>query len=203
MALTRTIPPDGYPVTLEEIKAHVNAADFADDDQKLQTYLAEETAHLDGWSGELNRALKPQTWLLVLDAFPDGAIQLPLGPTLSVESVDYDDADGLEQTVSPSDYVVDTVTDSGWIVPVAGFSWPETVDRVNAVRVTYVCGYEDVPDTSSGAPSGAIVSTVPDYIKAAIKLRVGARYAQREDHSEAKDSAADRLLRGRRPLIIA
>lgn len=203
MALKLITPPDGYPVTLEEIKDHCNATEFTDDDAKLERYLAEETANLDGWWGHLNKALKPQTWQLSLDEFPAGPIQLPLGPTIEVLSVVYDDEDGNEQTVPPGDYVVDLVTDNGWIAPVADTDWPATIERVNAVRVLYIAGYPDVEDNSSGAPSGATISSVPDYIKAAIKLRVASRYAGREDYSEPKDSASERLLRGRTPLIIA
>jgi len=203
MALTRITPPDGYPVTLAEVKFHVHAEDFTDDDATLLRLIAEETDHLDGWWGILNKALKPQAWELRLDAFPSGSIQIPLGPLISVTSVKYDDADGNEQTVAPADYFVDTVTENGWIVPVAEFSWPETIDAANAVRILFEAGYPDEPDTSSGAESGALISTVPASIKGAIILRVAARYEKREDDAQPETTAADRLVNPHRPLLLA
>lgn len=202
MALKRITPPDGYPVTLEEVKLHVHAEDFTDDDATLQRLISEETDHLDGWWGILNRALKPQTWELTLDEFPE-TIQIPLGPLISVTSIKYDDEDGNEQTIDPADYVVDTVVRPGWVVPVAAFEWPTPLDAINAVRVLFVAGYEDEPDTSSGAASGAVISTVPPSIKAAIIVRVAARYEVRENDEEPKESAADRLVNPHRPLLLA
>ena len=202
MALKRITPPDGYPVTLAEVKLHVHAEDFTDDDVTLLRLISEETDHLDGWWGILNKALKPQTWELTLDEFPE-TIQIPLGPVISVTSIKYDDVDGNEQTIGPANYVVDTVVRPGWVVPVAGFEWPELLDRINAVRVLFEAGYPDEPDTSSGAESGAVVSTVPPSIKAAIILRVAARYEKREDDEQPSETAADRLQNPHRPLLLA
>lgn len=207
MALKLITPPDGYPVTLEEVKDQLRI-EHTDDDAKLLRLIERETEHLDGWLGVLNQALKPQTWQLSLDEFPDGAIQLPLGPVISITSIAYDDTDGNEQTVDPADYVVDPVVAPGWVVAVADFDWPATLDRVNAVRVLYVAGYPDEDDNSSGAESGAIISSVPASIKGAIILRVGAGLEALENAEEPEDrhygkSAADRLLRGRLPLLIA
>lgn len=202
MALKRITPPDGYPVTLAEVKAHVRTEEFTDDDAALERLISEETDHLDGWQGILGKALKPQTWELSLDQFPCGAIQIPLGPLIEVTSVKYDDEDGNEQTVSPSDFVVDTVVDSGWVVPVVDFTWPRTLDRVNAVRVEFVAGYPDEEDTSSGAASGATITTVPASIRAAIILRVAARYEKRENDAEPENTAAERLQNPHRQLLI-
>jgi uncharacterized phiE125 gp8 family phage protein len=206
VALTLVTPPDGYPVTLDEVKDQLRI-EHTDDDAKLMRLIARETEHLDGWWGLLNKALKPQTWELSLDAFPAGAIQIPLGPLIEVLSVMYDDADGNEQTLPPANYVVDTAVENGWVVPIAGEDWPATLDRVNAVRVLYIAGWPDVPDNSSGAESGAMISTVPDPIKGAIMLRVGAGLEHLENVEEPEDrhygkSAADRLLRGRMPLLL-
>jgi uncharacterized phiE125 gp8 family phage protein len=133
------ITPPASPITLVEAKAHLRV-DHADDDTLIGGLIGAAVAYLDGWSGVLGRALEEQTWEIGLDVFPCKEIRLPLGPLVSVTSVKYTDPAGLEQTVDPADYEVDARPVEGWIVPAADFSWPATMDTINAVRVRWVAG---------------------------------------------------------------
>ena len=72
------------------------------------------------------------------------------------------------------------------MVPVYAGVWPATRGEINAVRVRYVAGYSDA-------------ASVPESIKAWIKLQVGAMYENRESEVVEKGAAitlgfADRLL---------
>jgi uncharacterized phiE125 gp8 family phage protein len=171
---------------LVEAKAHLNV-DYADDDTLIQAMIDAATAHCDGPGGFLGRAIVEQTWELVLDEFPENEIRIPLPPLIAVQSVKYDDGDGVEQTISSGDYTVDTASEPGWVLPEASGTWPATFDGINAVRIRYRAGY----------------LTVPSDIKAAILLYVGSLYANREVEMVGATVApmpwsAEQLLRRKR-----
>jgi uncharacterized phiE125 gp8 family phage protein len=169
MAVRIITPPTEYPLTLAEVKAHLRV-DHTDEDTMITAYLAAATAHAEKFLG---RALMTQTLELVLDSFYDPQIMIPMPPLQSVVSVLYDDGAGDEQTlVLNTDYVVDTASQPGWVVAVAG-TWPTTIDTVNSVRIRYIAGYVN---TNDSPPSAA----VPFDIKAAILLLVGSLYGNRE-----------------------
>ena len=133
-------------VTTAEIKKHVRAEYFTDDDAYLEACIAAATDHVDGKDGWLGRALGTQTWDLVLDEFPCEGIRIPLPPLQSVTYLRYVSPDtGLEVTLTENaDYLIDTYSEPGWIMPGAN-GWPAIMDTINAVRVRFVAGYEAVP----------------------------------------------------------
>jgi uncharacterized phiE125 gp8 family phage protein len=161
-------------VTLEEAKRHLRV-DHDDDDALISGMIAAATNHLDpAGNGWLGRALRPQTWEMRLDNFPCGPIQLPYPPLISVESVKYDDSDGVERTATfGTDYRVFQGGDwKSRLEPVYGGSWPWARCDHETVRVRYTAGY---------APAdGDTPDALPATIKAAILLMVGDLYAFRE-----------------------
>lgn len=155
------------PVDLATVKAHLRV-EHSGDDALIAFYLGAIASTLQGKDGSLGRALITQTWDLYLDAFPCAEILLPLAPLQSVTSIKYDDTNGVEQTISASNYTVDSVSEPGWIAPNANYSWPDTLEAVNAVRVRFVAGYGNNP------------SDVPPAIRAAILLATATLYEHRE-----------------------
>lgn len=153
------------PVSLDELKAHVQVEHDLDDALLTACQLAARV-----WvETHLRCALISQTFEGYLDCFPCGPIVLRHGALQSVDSVMYYDADGVEQTLDPSVYHVDTVRRPGRLYLRHGESWPATeFGRPNAVRVQFVAGFGDSPED------------VPAPIKAAIKLLAGHMYAFRE-----------------------
>ena len=113
------------------------------------------------------RALMPQTWELTLDAFPD-ALELTRVPVASVTSLKYYDSTGVQQTLLNTLYTLDSADDAGfaYVVPIYDGSWPSTRVQINAVALRYVAGYADA-------------ASVPESIKAWIKLMIGAMYESR------------------------
>jgi uncharacterized phiE125 gp8 family phage protein len=94
-------------------------------------------------------ALVRRTWELTLDAFPScGAVEIPLRPVVSVQSIAYYDTAGSLQTLASGAYSVDTASFRPRIaLSNPGFTWPATQARIQAVSVLLRAGYlpEDVP----------------------------------------------------------
>lgn len=175
MTTTIITPPASEPVTLSDAKAHLRV-DATDEDALISAMIgaARETAeHMTG------RAFITQTLELTLDAFPVGAIAIPRPNLLTVTSVKYDDTAGVEQTVSPADYVVLIKPTPGLVYPADGVSWPATRDMKAAVRVRYTAGY------------GASSAAVPAAIKSWMLLRVGALYKHREAFHSGSGGAVE------------
>lgn len=161
MNLTRITAPATPPISLADAKVHLRVpSGDSSKDTLINALIDAVTSHYDGWTGVLGRAMVTQTWDVVLDAFPAGAIQIPLTPLQSVTSVKYLDTAGVEQTVDSNNYYVDTLSPDGWVVPDSDFSWPSTMAAVNAVAVRCVVGY------------GA-AAAVPAAIRQAMLIRIG------------------------------
>lgn len=179
MGLQLVTPPSDYPVTLAEAKAQLSV-DFTDDDDKITQAIAAATQALDGPFGWLERAIMPQTWDYFRDGFPDqsgwfawgncapcsssistgcAAIEIPLPPLISVESISYADPDNPTSylTLASSEYAVDNASLVGWIQPVT--SWPTPATAMNAVRIRFVAGFVPVPADIKQA----ILMLVRDY----------------------------------------
>lgn len=169
------------PVSLAELKTHLRqTGSDAPEDSLLVDVLAGAREWCEAYCG---RALAPQTLELFLDTFPADAIALPRPPLVSVTSIKYKDYLGVETTVSASDYIVDTDSDVGRVVPAYGVSWPSfTVYPVNPIRIRYVAGY----------------TTAPAAVKDAIKLYAGLLYVNR-DLAVAEDT--ERVMSAIRALL--
>lgn len=175
MALRIITPPPAEPLTLAEVKEHLRVT-TTNEDSIIAAYLAAARQSIEGPDGFTGRAFVAQTWELVIDEFPTAEVKIPLPPLREVVSIKYDDGNGDEQTLDPSLYYVDDVSEPGWIVPVTA-GWPSTLDAINAVRVRFTAGY--APDT--GVSPTDYGANVPDNIKSAILLLVGSLYENREE----------------------
>lgn len=150
MALLRTTAPATTPVTLAEVKLH-SRIDYDVEDSLLTAMIGVAVDQMEGSAkgdkGFLGRALLTQTWQLSLQDFPSGdELELPKPPLQSVTSVTYKNTDGEVTTLPSSIYEVDTVREPGRIVLKDGESWPTVGDYLNAVTVTFVCGYTSLPE---------------------------------------------------------
>ena len=175
---TRLItPPAALPVSLAEAKLNLRI-DGNEQDTMIEAWLHGITAHAEHVTG---RSFINQTWRVTLDAFPD-AIELPV-PVSSV-TVKYLDESGVENTLDPADYLVDSASEPGYAVPNIGKSWPTTYDRINAVNVDVVAGY------------GATEASVPNGIKLYILAKLVEQYdpAIKAEKDTVQSSFVDRLL---------
>lgn len=155
-------------LALADAKAHLRV-EHTDEDTLLTTLIEVATAHIEGRTGYLRRALVTQTWKLRLPEFPAcDTIELPFPPLQSVSSVQYYDTNNTLQTMSSSDYTVNGRTLIGYVKALPTVSWPATYERDDAAIITYVAGY------------GA-ASAVPAPIKHAAYLILSDLYANRGD----------------------
>lgn len=183
MRPVRVTPPADLPVTLQEAKDHTTV-DFADDDFLVENLIMAATDHLDGYGGILGRCLVSQEWRQDFAGW-DPIFRLPF-PDVSAASIEYTDADGNPQTVTPSDYRLIESTRGSLIQFLGRFSRP--VHEGN-ISVVFTAGYGEPCD-------------VPWDIKAAICMLVAHWYEQRAAaSSEAQKPvpyAVDALLAKRR-----
>lgn len=163
MGLTLVTAPDGEPVVPTEAINHLRLEEATEEDALVASLVKSSREFAEGFT---NRALITQTWKLTLDCFPT-TILLPKPPLQSVVSIKYTDTAGVEQTVSAADYQVDITSEPGRVVPAWGKYWPTTRGELNAVRITFTCGYGDA-------------ASVPEAIKQAVLLMVGGGYENRE-----------------------
>jgi len=178
MALHLVTPPTQEPVLLSEAKAHLRVM-LDEDDRLIQGYISAARDYLEGI---LARQLLPAVWTLALDAFPCASwswrqegIALPRPPLVSLTpttayatlGIIYVDSAGVTQTLAPTVYRVDTLSEPGRVFLAPSQSWPSLYDVANAVQITYLAGY-------------ASPRLVPASIKQAILLLVGEMYEYRE-----------------------
>ena len=175
--------PTEPPVSLAEAKAHLRV-DFTDDDTLISALVDAATAHIDGHTGILARALVTQTWRQDFCDWPgDRVLRLPLAPVASVQSVKYFDAANAEITVDAiGNYALLEDARGPYIKFTSDFAAPALFDeRDDRIGVTFVAGY-----------GGA--AEVPAAIRAAVLLIVGDLYKNRDAGEVAPNAAATALL---------
>jgi uncharacterized phiE125 gp8 family phage protein len=170
MRVSVVIPPDPV-VTWEEAQAHLRLD--GDDEQALVVSLVEAaTAHIDGPSGWLGRALGLQTLEMCLPSFGVVSICLPYPPAADIVSIEYVDSAGDVTMLADDDFEL-----RGCLLrPAWPRSWPAAQWRGGdgeTVRIRYRAGYAVNPDADP------IVSNIPAPIRAAILLMVGDLYRSR------------------------
>lgn len=176
----RAGPPMAEPLLLADVLVHLKESPGVADAYIEALITVARTA----CEERTERTLVSTPWVLTLDAFPD-AIELLHPPTLAVTSVSYMDADNVAQTLDPSDYLVDTASEPGYLVPAPGKAWPQTFDRINVVMISYRAGY------------GEDGTKVPAPLKHWMLLAIGEMYANRNaasDKPRVRNEFADVFL---------
>lgn len=172
------------PITLAEAKLHLRVDDDGGSppshpDDTLIT--AQIRAAREWCEGYLGLSLATQTLEVgrsgYVDRWSGSGIMLPYGPVISISSVMYRDSDGVDQTVPPSDYVIDTFS-----APYATsvLDLPSAYTLPNAVKVQYVAGY------SLPGASPQDTSPLPWSLRAMILVVLGHLYENREETTELK-----------------
>lgn len=161
-------PPQTEPVTLEEAKLHLRV-DGVEEDSLILSLIKTAREYCEDFQ---NRAYLIQTWELLLDAFPTFPvlpIKIPKPPLKEIITISYIDKDGDYHTIDNCDYIVDTASEPGRIIPAYGKTWPQVIlQPIGAVKIRFTTGYDDV-------------TLVPEKIKQAMKLLIGHWYEHREE----------------------
>lgn len=162
--LTVTTQPTQEPVALDALKLHLRI-DHTEEDCLLGDLIRAARIHCEQHT---DRAFVQQTLRYTCDDWPcDGIFRLPRAPLQSVTSLKYYDGNGVQQTWSSANYVVDATSEPGRIVPTYGTVFPTLQPRPGNIEIIYVAGY-------------ASVYQVPQPIKQAILLLAAHLYEFRE-----------------------
>lgn len=148
-----TTPPAARPVSLEDVRQHLNLLHH-DLDRTLEGLV---DAAVDQEQDELGRAFVTQSITLTLDEWPsDGYIELPRAPLQSVTEVRYFVPDvETARIVPPYTYLVDAKSEPGSLRLKSTEDWPsDELVEINAIEIEYVVGYGMV----SGEPIAATIS---------------------------------------------
>jgi uncharacterized phiE125 gp8 family phage protein len=163
--------PTTYPVTLKQVKEHLNiTVGWTEDDNILQALIKVATNRAEQF---LRRRLITQTWYAYYNKWPDeDYFILPFGKlqTTVAPIIKYTDTDSTQTTWSATEWNADNDADPGRIVLEYGYNWPTTtLHPQNPIVIEFVCGYGD---------SG---SDVEVSIIHAIKIMIDDLYTNRGD----------------------
>lgn len=160
-------PAETSIVTLAEAKAHLRITQTAEDDyvQGLIT-LAHSVIE------ERTRTTLIQSTLRSFyDCFPCGEFNLSYGPISSVTSISYTDTNEAKQSLDLVNLNVDTERTNARIQHKT--TWPSTYQKLNAVEVNFIAGYETA-------------ANIPQPLKQAALLLIGHFFENREMTQVAK-----------------
>lgn len=167
-------PPTQEPLTIAEVKLHVNVADNdATFDAELMRHVQ---AAREQWEHDTDSRLLTQTVRTRFEQLIGQIVKLPLRPIQSVTSITYYDSNDTEQTLSTDVYDVDLQRQS--IRLKTNQSWPTLAVRWDAATVQYIVGL-----TSR--------QLVPAIAKQAMLLLIGYYFeANRGDNDRPNDLRA-------------
>jgi len=167
-----------------EVVSTENVKAFARIDHTAEDALIEELikAAEDLIQRATDAQLLSATYDLTRDRWPTAknAIELPLSPVTSVESIKYIDPDGIEQTLSSAIYELDLGVKPAEIYLKYNGEWPDLRDQRNAVTVRFLAGY-------------ASAAVVPDMLKTAVKITVTNWLENRESGCTELPAAAHNI----------
>ena len=188
MSISIVTRPAAHPVTLTDVKGHLNV-EHAEHDALIDTMIASATDYCEQYTC---RDFIQRTWDYSLNKFSD-PLKLPKNPVLSVASVTYIDATASpeSQTVSTDVYALDSGVSPAVLYLNYGKTWPTPRTQRNAVTVRFTTGY-----TGLGSPQD-LRGNVPEGVKTAIKMLVSDMYRYRETRLDMQvyhNPTADVLL---------
>lgn len=154
--------PAFEPVTIDEVKEFlVIEAEEVLYDQQLARFITAARMQVETMTGT---RLVPQTVQVMASGWPD-LMSLPIGPVSAVTAFEWQDSEGIWQTLDPAVYVLAAFGLQAMIGLRPRQSFPYGLRRVDdAIRVTLEVGYDPVPEP----------------IRFAILIMAADLYAQRE-----------------------
>ena len=156
-------PATENPITLTEAKTHLKV-DTTADDTFITNLIKSATSSAQEYT---NRFFIQTTIQQVGDKWEDIS-NLFKSPVLSVTNIKYVDPDGTLQTLNTDIYFLDDVNKPARIGLKPNQSYPQIINRLNAVQVNYIVGLAEGPDE------------VDEGIRQALLLTIGNWYQNRQ-----------------------
>lgn len=138
-------------LTLTRAKLHLRlatteneAAAYTDEDAIIQGLINAAYQYAEHYT---QATLGTRTNTLVLDGFPAGseAIELPWTPVTAIESLDYIDPSGTEQSIDAETLRLDTRPIYPTLSPQWGTRWPCTTDEPECITISATAGAAETP----------------------------------------------------------
>ena len=164
MRVRQITNPTAIPISLTEAKDHLRIEQSETAHDNDLTHLIRTAAE---WVQDNCHIWLNETEIeAVFETFPeDRQFKLPGWPVQSVDSLQYDDINGTEQTITG--FQTDLIDCPASIYPAVNVEWPETQDqKIGAVRVELTVGYPE--------------SEIPHMARHLIRLMVGHWFKHRE-----------------------
>lgn len=140
MFLRRTVAATALAVSAADAKDHLRVT-ASDDDYLVSGILA---AAIDAVGEMSGRVLAQETWELSL-ASATGDVPLPKGPVIAVTGISYYDTSDVLQAATVADFYLFKDDDKAVLRPKPGKSWPGTITRDDAIKITFTAGYTAIP----------------------------------------------------------
>jgi len=167
MDISATTQPASEPVTLAQVKLHTRL-DTTEIGTIEDNLLKGSLSAARQWCEQYqNRSYIWQTITGKQDVFTN-TIVLPNPPLVLVDSIQYIDTTGTQQTLATSVYDVDTTSDPGEITLAYNQSWPNLRGDHHGVIITYRAGYAATCTASTGADTltaNAAVLHIDDVVR--------------------------------------
>ena len=153
MQLIQTVAPTQEPITIDEAKAFMRILDN-EDDLLIGTLISAVREHVENVT---NRQLEMATFELYASDFVE---KLPKNPISSISKIEYMDENG--SYIELGNYYLYEHNGAGCI---SYGTIPTLQDHKKAVKITFVSGYESVPEA----------------IKSYMKVKIATLYENREE----------------------
>lgn len=184
--------PAAEPVSRTEAKLHCRI-EHSVEDTYIDGLITMAREYVEGVTG---LSLVTQTWKLLYEEWPEEDegeeyLYLGCGPVQSVTHIKYTDYSNTVTTWASTNYVLDGLNNPPRIGLAYGKLWPVvTLQTGRPIEVQIVCGFGDA-------------SAVPNRIKQAMFLIIGAMYENRSDVVLGNNASADskRLVFGVEALL--
>lgn len=170
------------PVTLGELKKHVNAADFDDDDAQLEIFL---DAAIDFVAERTGLTLRRSSWRSDRCDWWSGCLAILLSPVRDV-TIRYFDVDGAEQTVAAELYSWKrTGLGQAEIRFLDAFTSPTVkADTADAVQIEIEAGFDQDPNMTGAGDDPELA--FPPRARQAVLMIAASWYRNREAAAETE-----------------
>jgi uncharacterized phiE125 gp8 family phage protein len=192
MSLLVTTQPPAEPVTVDEVKEHLNInLENNRHDALITAYIIAARQYCEK---RLARVLVRTSFSYSFARFPSDKIVIPKAALISVESITYFDISTSPnvQTVATSVYDVDTGVCPGEVYLKYGQNWPTSRGHRNDITINFTAGYADTVSSPRDYDE-----QVPYPVKQAMLLFIGGYFLNREDRTDIQtydNPTADALL---------
>ena len=168
MSIIRITDPVSFAVSLAEVKEFVKLPGSTAEDDLFVSFLKSAESYAENY---MKRSIMPQQWRLRIDSVSDN-IQLLRGPlstvSTAVSNFSYYDSTNGTNAMPSTCYTVDTNYEYPRIYRTYDADWPDDIrPSAESVNIEYWTGYKNK-------------DSVPEPIKAWIKLRVASQWQNRE-----------------------